>query len=549
MSTSSSDLDKNTWREFDPRAFHVMIADDQIHLREIVGNLLRKEGYRVTQVEDGQELLERARENPPDLIVLDVMMPRLDGLSALRQLREDPKLCRAYVLILSGQASLEEKLAGFEEGADDYLTKPYSIDELRARVRSGIRLRAVERHLEHSQQLVVRQEKLATIGSLASGIAHEFNNIMSGIAGFAQLATRNPKFQERLVEIALQQARRAEKITSSLSTFASTASPRFERARLEPLLESASMLVRKGIERKSARLEMTIDRDLPTLDLNRGQIQQVLLHLLINAQESIEEGGTVEVHVRRTGSTLVVEVDDDGPGITAENVARIFDPFFTTKGALGAADIEGTGLGLTFSLNVAVAHDGSIELTDSRLGGACFELRLPVPTAPGVERDTSDRCENEEAGEFGSMADAPVAARKGPLRLAMVEDDLTLQEVVCELLQDAKVDCFNSGPEALEHCHEEAVDAVLLDVHLHGPWDGWRVLEELNTLPTPPPVILTTGVIEVTVDEIDYPHLELLRKPFRLGELESALERVASTAGSSPPAASAIDAGSDPATL
>ena len=516
---SDSKHEASSWREFDPSAFHVMIADDQVHLREIVGNIFRKEGYAVTLVEDGEELLEQARLHPPDLIVLDIMMPRLDGLTALERLRDDPVLCRAYVLILSGQASLEEKLAGFDRGADDYLTKPYSIDELRARVRSGIRLRAVERHLEQSQRTVVRQEKLATIGSLASGIAHEFNNIMSGIAGFAQLAQRNPQFQERLVTIALEQARRAEKITSSLSTFASTASPRFERSEVAPLLESALTLVRKSVEAKGGSLEVSVPTKIPTLDLNFGQVQQLILHLLLNAHEAIGEGGRVVLRCFIEENSLRIEVDDDGPGIDPENAVRIFDPFFTTKGALGEAEGAGTGLGLTFALNVAEAHQGTLELIESKLGGACFRLRLPIPAESHVPPSS-----------------APVTAPdatppKKDLRLVMIEDDATLQEVVRELLVTADVHCFSSGPDALEHCRHEAVDAVLLDVHLHGPWDGWRVLEELRTLPEPPPVVLTTGMIEVDREELDYPRVELLRKPFRLGELEEVLGRLSPEEG------------------
>ena len=512
MSAQGQELDPQSWREIDASRFHVMIADDQVHLREIVGNLLRKEGYQVTLVEDGDELLRRAKEDPPDLVVLDVMMPRVDGLTALRTMREDPELCRAYVLILSGAATLEAKLEGFEVGADDYLTKPYSIDELRARVRSGIRLRAVERHLERSQQRVVRQEKLATIGVLASGIAHEFNNIMSGIAGFAQLAQRNPKFQGRLVEIALDQAKRAEKITSSLSTFASAASPRFERASILPLVEAAATLVKKSLNEKGATISMGVEPSLPELDINRGQIQQVLLQLLFNAGEAIGEGGQVVVRTRQETSGVILEVDDNGPGISPVNALRIFDPFFTTKGALGESEGEGTGLGLTFSLNVAEAHHGTIELVESQLGGACFRLCLPLPVGPPPS-----------SVEGGSIAGD--RETDGPLRLTMIEDDLTLQEMVCELLDDADITCFGSGPEALEHCRENPVDAVLLDMHLQGPWDGAQALEQLRTLPEPPPVILTTGMIEIAIEEYEYPQLELLRKPFRLTELEELLAR------------------------
>ena len=514
MSSERPELDPQTWREVDPTQFHVMIADDQAHLREIVGSLLRKEGYKVTMVEDGDELLNQARLDPPDLVVLDVMMPRVDGLTALRAMREDPALCRAYVLILSGAATLEAKLEGFEVGADDYLTKPYSIDELRARVRSGIRLRGVERHLERSQQRVVRQEKLATIGVLASGIAHEFNNIMSGIAGFAQLAQRHPKFQARLVDIALDQAKRSAKITSSLSTFASAASPRFERASILPLVEAATTLVKKSINELNGNLSIGVEPDLPDLDLNRGQIQQVLLQLLFNAREAIDEGGQVVVRTREEAGGIVLEVDDDGPGISAEIALRIFDPFFTTKGALGESEGDGTGLGLTFSLNVAEAHHGTIELVESQLGGACFRLTLPPPTGAPPPTVTGGTLAADRSIE-------------GPLHLTMIEDDLTLQEMVCELLEEAEIRCFGSGPEAFQHCQTDRVDAVLLDMNLQGPWDGAKVLEHLRTLPEPPPVILTTGMIEIAIEEYEYPQLELLRKPFRLTELEELLERMA----------------------
>jgi CheY-like chemotaxis protein len=106
----------------------------------------------------------------------------------------------------------------------------------------------------------------------------------------------------------------------------------------------------------------------------------------------------------------------------------------------------------------------------------------------------------------------------------MVEDDVTIREVVQELLEDADLSCYSSGPEAVEHCRGAEVDAVLLDINLQGPWSGWQVLEELRTLPAPPPVILTTGSIEAP-EEHSYPRIEFLRKPYRLAELEAALRR------------------------
>jgi CheY-like chemotaxis protein len=274
--------------------------------------------------------------------------------------------------------------------------------------------------------------------------------------------------------------------------------------------------VAKSFVHKDATLTERTEPGLPDLDLNRGQFQQVILHLLLNAQEAIGRGGRVEVRAVRAGQRVQIEVDDDGPGIAPGDEMRIFDPFFTTKGARAGSEGEGTGLGLTFSLNVVEAHQGTLELVPSRLGGACLRVTLPVPA--GTERRSA----------------APPAAAPRPRarrRLVMVEDDVTIREVVGELLGDSQLSCFSTGPEAVEHCQGAEVDAVLLDINLQGPWDGWKVLEELGTLATPPPVIVTTGSIEAPED-FTYPRIELLRKPYRLAELEAALERA--TAAPSP---------------
>ena len=145
-------------------------------------------------------------------------------------------------------------------------------------------------------------------------------------------------------------------------------------------------------------------------------------------------------------------------------------------------------------------------------------MSLPIPVSI-VQRHVPPP--PEEAEESPEPADLR--------RIVMVEDDLTLQQVVNELLIDDDLTCFSEGPQALEHCRGGETDLVLLDLTLQGGWDGWRVLEELAELEEPPPVILTTGSIEVTADELEYPQIELLRKPFRLDELEGAVNRALGT--------------------
>ncbi|MCA8962456.1 MAG: response regulator, partial [Planctomycetes bacterium] len=271
-SRSSLTRDPEEWRNFDASDFRILVADDLEDTRFVLRRALTLDGFTIDEATNGEELLDIARRRPPDLMIVDIMMPKLDGLAALAQIRQDPLLAHAYIILLTGKSSLNEKIEGFQLGADDYVTKPYSLAELRARVNAGIRLRALHRHLAESHQILIRQEKLATIGVLAAGVAHEFNNIMSGISGYAQLARNNPKFVERLIDVALEQSERAQKITSSLATFSGSASSTVTLNQLGSLVESATCLLQKEFHRHLVECTLKLDAGLPPVRVNAGQL-------------------------------------------------------------------------------------------------------------------------------------------------------------------------------------------------------------------------------------------------------------------------------------
>ncbi|MEM7261795.1 MAG: response regulator, partial [Planctomycetota bacterium] len=534
------------WRDYDASDFRILIADDLEDTRFVLRRALSREGFQIDEATNGEELLEIARRQPPDLMIIDIMMPRLDGLSALAEIRQDPDLAHAYIILLTGKSSVNEKIEGFQLGADDYVTKPYSLGELKARVNAGIRLKSLHRNLAESQQIIVRQEKLATIGVLAAGIAHEFNNIMSGISGYAQLAKNSSKFVDRLIGVALEQSERAQKITSSLATFAGSASNAATLNRPRELVDSSVCLLQKELRRQIIEFEVDVPEDLPAVRVNSGQMQQALVHLILNAIQAVMPEDTEETEVdpsappsrisvraRADGNRVQIEVDDSGRGIPEDLRHRVFDPFFTTKGALGNSAEPGTGLGLTFALNTVSGHQGTIDVVDSELGGACVRLELPQAEIVDPAADSArllPATSAPETDQRASSEEPPGGGLHGlPKRVVLAEDDEAIQEVVTELLEDHAPVIFESGADVVEHCRTERVDTVILDLTLKGSLTGWDVLAELAQLDDPPAVVLTSGSLSLKAPiDLDYPDLRILPKPFRLVELERALLGVAS---------------------
>ena len=248
---------------------------------------------------------------------------------------------------------------------------------------------AVERDTTQEEQLrdqLIHSERLAAVGQLVSGVAHELNNPLQSIVGFTELLIGAESRQATLAD--LEQVRaaahRAAKIVRNLLAFVRRSSAERSVVILNDIIESTVELRRYELATAGIQLEEAYDHDLPPVLVNREEIQQILLNLLLNAEQAMRSAdlrGRLSVRTGRTGSSdLVIDIRDDGPGVPPALAARIFEPFFSTKG-VG----EGTGLGLSLALGIAEAHGGSLTLIPVP-SGACFRLTLPATTTPGSER-------------------------------------------------------------------------------------------------------------------------------------------------------------------
>jgi len=231
------------------------------------------------------------------------------------------------------------------------------------------------------EEQVLRQERLASLGLLAAGVAHEINTPLTGISSYTQMLLEESPIddprRETLQKIELQTNRAAE-ITGSLLNIARPQETGLERVECEDTIREVVQLFEPQIRGRGIDLQLDIQSGLPAISGHKGKLQQVLLNLLMNARDALDSGGTIRLVGRTTAGKIEVLVEDDGIGIAEEDLGSIFDPFFTTKGRG-----RGTGLGLSITYGIVREHGGEIHVESQPGEFTRFRVELPAP--PGAQ--------------------------------------------------------------------------------------------------------------------------------------------------------------------
>lgn len=398
----------------------ILIAEDDPISRRLLQTHLQRWGHEVVPAQNGAEALALFTAEPFGLVITDWMMPELDGLELIRRIREGDHPGYVYVILLTAKSQKEDLVQGMEAGADDFLTKPFDREELRVRLREGERiieleqtLAAQNRALREAQAALVQSEKLASLGQLAAGMAHEINNPIAYVTNNLVVLRRDVPAAMRVLEIyrsarealagvapetasaaaqleeeidlpyiqehldrqfakSLEGLQRVRDIVRNLRDFARLDEAEFKEADLNEALASTLEILRYEIKQKEIVVE-TAYRDLPPVLCHPGKINQVFLNLLVNAVQACAPGGQVTVSTSRDAAGVMVAVADNGTGIAPEHLPHLFDPFFTTK-PVG----QGTGLGLSVSYGIIRDHGGTIEVESEPGHGSCFRVRLPL---------------------------------------------------------------------------------------------------------------------------------------------------------------------------
>ncbi len=395
----------------------VLVADDNADMREYLTRLLSPH-WHVTAVGNGAEALEAALQGGHDLVLSDVMMPKMDGVALLGALRANAKTNTVPVILVSARAGEESRLEGLETGADDYLVKPFATRELLARVRTHLEMADVRKEvavtaqalaatraqlltelqqkndelqasyqvLATTQSQLVQTAKMASLGELVAGIAHEINNPLAfvlshletvqralvGIATQTAPGTEAPALQKaesRLSEMKLGLSR-IQELVLKLRVFSRLDEGERKLVSVKESIGSAlTILQHRLTDRIVVRSSFG---ELDEIECYAGLLNQALMNLLTNAIDAVGDQGTLEIATRSKDGKLVLSISDDGCGIPAAVRERVFEPFFTTK-PVG----KGTGLGLSITYSIVKKHGGDIELESSERG-TTFTVTLPV---------------------------------------------------------------------------------------------------------------------------------------------------------------------------
>ncbi|WP_031385556.1 HDOD domain-containing protein [Desulfonatronum thiodismutans] len=363
---------------------------------------------------------------------------------------------------------------------------------------------------EQINHQLIQTERLAAVGQLAAGAAHEINNPLAIISARAQLLELKEQDEKRKQELALisVQIERISKILTNLMDFARPAPPNLQKINIHLVLDRVLELVATNFRKYKITLVKQYDDRIVPIKADPNQLEQVFLNLIINAQHAMEEKGgqlTVVTEFLANQQAVLIRIQDQGVGIARENLKKIFDPFFSTK-----AEGKGTGLGLSTSLGIINNHFGKIDIDSTPGKGTTFSVELPVDIS-ALRPMQSEACTSSAT----SLGLRP--------RILVVDDEEHIRDVLKETLENEgfEVMTANNGNMGRDMLEAERFDLLLLDIKM--PYrDGLSLLRELRASPTNAglQVLVITGTASPDeMGEIANHSCKCLRKPFHIKKL------------------------------
>lgn len=401
----------------------IVAVDDMKAIRVLVEQTLTNAGFEVILGENGQQGLELCKKHNPDLIISDVEMPVMNGHEFCKAIKQDPILKKIYFIHLSTLDTTDNKVEGLNLGADDYISKDTPPTELIARVKAGLRISTLQKQLDLTHTKLIQSEKMAAVGQLAAGVAHEINNptgfihsnlntlkeysqdVLKVITAYDGLIaelkqegnTLSKQTTETLTQVeALREkidldfiiadmgdlltesyegTERIKKIVSGLKIFAHHGEEKKEGIDINQCIDNTIDVVKNEIKYK-AQVSKNYQKDLPPIKGFRQKLSQSFMNILMNSAQAIEKDGKIIIATRQQDNVIRILFSDNGKGISQENIRKIFDPFFTTKDVGG-----GTGLGLHVAYTIITDLGGTIEAKSQEGKGTVIAITLPIDSS------------------------------------------------------------------------------------------------------------------------------------------------------------------------
>jgi signal transduction histidine kinase len=509
----------------------LMLLDQNGELFIALSTSLQQEILEGTHLALGERIAGRVAQQPEPVVINENIVgdARFVDVQPLRRYKAAivcPLTMRGELLgVLNiSRVQISEHYSEHDRQNAMILASLVSLALGNARLNRELQARLMQ--LQGAQEEVIQTEKMTALGNLLSGVAHELNNPLCGVLGYAQLLQQNnPDSRMRKgVDVILREAERASRIVNNLLTFARRERPEKRALQLNNVLMRT--LERKTGDLKIARVEVKAELDphLPPVLGDAQQLQTVFLNLITNAQQAMFEAhgrGVLTVRSEGHEERVLVIFTDDGPGIPGENLRRVFDPFFTTR-EVG----KGVGLGLSVCFAIIREHGGAIRVGAGTQGGAAFTIELPAAPAAARGEDSATAAESTS-----------VSAADGAPRVLVAEAESQVQDVLVEILQEigCRVETTGDAARALERIRGESFDAIIADDGLPR-LDGRALLATLraerpalarrlillsgdNAMPRLLELAATSGVV-------------VMGKPFDLEAMRKAIRHILGPIGS-----------------
>ncbi len=506
---------------------HVLVVDDDEIMRSAANESLVEAGFQVSEAENGLEALKSLEEVRPDIILLDVLMPEMDGYATAEAIRQLAGFEMVPILIMTALDDLDSINRAYEAGATDFVTKPINWVILVQRIRYMVRAVQTMNAQKRLQIELQQAQKLEAVATLAGGVAHDFNNLLQAILGSAELLRMDrmkdaPGIGE--LEDIIAAVERGGKLVRQLLTYSSKIRSVKRPIRLNQQVKQVHQLLQRTLP-KMIDIELRLTDDIHHVSADAVQMEQVLMNLAVNAKDAMPEGGKLVIEtanvdrwekhdgppaqlVRREGVQL--SIADTGKGMSSDTREHIFEPFFSTK-----APGKGTGLGLSMVHGIVRNHDGQITCRSMPGKGTRFDIYLPAVNEQPQETRRSSRAVRLEGHET----------------LLLVDDDEVIRRAGKKRLEKAgyKVLTASDGEKALEIYGNRAgeIDLVLLDLIMPGI-GGVKCLQTMLKIDPRIKFVIISGHIEGEMDlqKITSKAPAWLRKPFGHERLLTTVRQV-----------------------
>ncbi len=507
-----------------------MIVEDNTLVAEDYRECLENLGYTVTSVvAAGEEAVERADLERPDAVLMDIhLRDKMSGIDAAEQI-----FARFDIPILFLSAYSDHELLELTKqlGSFGYLIKPPKEEEIYSMLEITLYKYNAEKKRKQMEARIRQAQKMEAVGSLAGGIAHDFNNLLSVILGNISLAEFDLKPEDNKYEL-MKEAKdatlKAKDLTSRLLTFSSGGDPDKKTTSIKELIKDSIKPVREG---SFIDFVISIPDDLSAVQIDKVQIKQVFHNIVINAREAISGKGKIHINCENitigqkddlrlnSGKYVKVTINDDGAGISKENLPKIFDPYFSTK-EMGIE--KGVGLGLSVSFSVIEKHGGLITVESEPGAGSTFSIYLPA-----------SKIKIEEVKPvIESKLEMPLI---GNGRMLVMDDEELIRTMAIRIFGRFGYDVVvcEEGRQTIEMYKKaresgNPFDLVILDLTINAGMGGLETIKRLKEIDPSVKAIVSSGysIDNVMTDYKTYGFTSVLIKPYSMKELEKALKEV-----------------------